>query len=142
MKKLFLFVIILPSLTLSMEKPNEPTEPREILIVSYMQHYYRRFRPATLNFIDKNPEAPEAKILDRYVNEVTRTAFNSRNPQLPLDKIGREYWDALKYTPCDQSRLAWILTGIKDDGGAGPAAGCTDEWKIKQKEIEDAIAKK
>lgn len=141
-KLLLLFPILLPSFALSMEKANEPTEPREILIVSYMQHVYRRFQPATQNFINKNPEAPETKILDRYVNEVVKTAFNSRKPDLPLDKIGQEYRDALQHTPADQSRLSYILTGIEDNRGFGPAAICTDEWKVKLKEIEDKIAKK
>lgn len=141
-KLLFLFPILLSSLALSMEKAKGPTEPREILIVSYMQHVYRRFHPTTQDYINQNPEAPETKILDRYVYEVVITAFNSRKLGLPLDKIGNEYWDALQHTPADQSRLSYILTGIDDNRGCGPAAGCTDEWKVKLKEIEDKIAKK
>jgi hypothetical protein len=143
MKKILflLSIAVMPSMVLSMQKTNDQEAAKKLLLDSYAFHVRSKFQPTTKAFMEKNPEANESKILQRYVQEVASTAMSYRKKDLPLNKIGEEFRSALDYTPCDPLRLDWILTG-KEIEGMCCAMICSGEWQAKQKEIEAQIAKK
>lgn len=154
MKKLLLLALALPYFTLSMQNPNDH-EAKKRLREGYTHGIVSCFKPTTRAFMAMNPEANETKILQRYVTEVVTNAMNYRKRDLPLHSIGTEYQAALNCTPESPARLDWILTGQRPAGmlccgmpgpeGVEPTPNAmtrAQEWKVKQQEIEDAIAKK
>ncbi len=136
-------VVLVMSTSLGVQQSDDQEAAKKLLREKYAQHVVARFKPATKTFMEKNPQANEAKILQRYIDEVATSAMNTRKKDMPLNTIGEELFDALSYTPCDPSRLDWILTGKEPDPNTiccQPV--CSHGFSLALEQIESEIQKK
>jgi len=114
---------------------------KKLLLQTYADNIKSTFKPTTRAFLNNHPNAPEAQILKRYIVEFANNAMAYRNKDLPLNIIGKEYRDALDYTPTSPDRLDYILAGQEStEEMLYSAVICSGGWKIKLIEIEAKIA--
>lgn len=105
----------------------------------YESWVIKTFKPTTKTFMERNPEAKESQILQRYVQEVAKNTIKMgyedqyKAPELIFKQ-------ALQGTPGEYSRLYWILTGEKKKSPICPTDMASDRWREKQEDIEERIA--
>lgn len=140
MKKAFLMSVVASSITVGMQKNENDAAALHKLREMYADIAKNQFKPTTKVFLTNNPDAPESKILARYIGEVVKAAIAYRDKNLPLYTIGNECKAALQYTPVDPTSFDYILTGREPkEGMLSCAIICNDKWKVELKKIEDKI---